>query len=100
MERDPGLALAAVEEVRRRLLRVEEADLERAVRVRVMLTAAGERADLVSTLGRELAFAAHHAVHHHAMVRAIAAEFGVEAEDGFGRAPATANHERMPRRRG
>jgi len=63
------------------------------VRVRVMLCADGQHAELGSTLGRELAFAAHHAVHHHAMVAAIAAEFGLSAPDGFGRAPSTIHHE-------
>jgi hypothetical protein len=50
--------------------------------------------ELVSTLGRELAFATHHAVHHQAMMKAIAFEFGVEVEECFGKAPATVNAER------
>ncbi len=64
------------------------------VRVRVMVGADGSTAELRSTLARELAFAAHHAVHHHAMVRAIAAEFGREMPEDLGKAPSTLHHER------
>ena len=44
-------------------------------------------------LGRELAFAAHHGVHHNAMINAICAELGVATPHGFGKAPSTINHE-------
>lgn len=63
------------------------------VRVRVMVSGDGAETELVSSLARELAFATHHAVHHQAMMRAIAGEFGVEASSDFGKAPSTINHE-------
>lgn len=63
------------------------------VRVRVMLTGDGEEIELASTLGRELAFAAHHAVHHHAMIKSIAEEFGEATPGEFGKAPSTINFE-------
>lgn len=48
---------------------------------------------LPSTIGRELGFAAHHAIHHMAMVKIIAVQTcGLEEGDlphGFGRAPST-----------
>lgn len=48
---------------------------------------------LSSSIGRELGFAAHHAIHHLAMVRIIATQtVGLtedELPDGFGRAPST-----------
>lgn len=64
------------------------------VRVRVMIdSGTGEEAEHRSTLGRELAFAAHHAVHHHAMIAAIARDFGLDVPSGFGKAPSTLHHE-------
>lgn len=48
---------------------------------------------LLSTLGRELGFAAHHAIHHMAMVKIIATKtLGYDENElphGFGRAPST-----------
>ena len=48
---------------------------------------------LPTTIGRELGFAAHHAIHHMAMVKVIATHtLGFEEGDlpnGFGRAPST-----------
>jgi hypothetical protein len=55
---------------------------------------------LGSTLARELAFASHHAIHHHAMMKAIAQEHGQAAESGFGVAPSTLNHESLASGRG
>lgn len=94
METDAGAAIHAIAVLRERLSRIGDSDLNRPVRVRVMLTGDGRDAELRSTLGRELAFATHHAVHHHAMLAAIAAEFGVPICGDFGRAPSTINHER------
>lgn len=42
-----------------------------------------------TTFGRELWFAALHAVHHWGMVRVIAGELGIQMEESFGFAPST-----------
>jgi hypothetical protein len=97
METDRRLALAAIGAIRSDLARLGETDLARPVRVRVMIGDDGAEAELISTLGRELAFAAHHAVHHHAMLKAIALEFGATLPPEFGKAPSTINHERTLR---
>lgn len=94
METDRIAALEAMEGLRAELARIGERELSRPVRVRVMLTADGAEAELGSTLGRELAFATHHAIHHHAMMGAIARELGIVCEGAFGKAPSTLNHER------
>jgi uncharacterized damage-inducible protein DinB len=93
MEADRGAARAAIEALRRRLGLLREADLSTPVQVRVMVDAGGGEAELQSSLGRELAFATHHAVHHQAMMRAIAEEFGAALHADFGKAPSTINHE-------
>ena len=55
---------------------------------------------LPSTVGRELGFAAHHAIHHLAMVRVVALHSaGLEEEDlppDFGRAPSTVRYANDP----
>jgi len=48
-----------------------------------------DRQILQSSLGRELWFAAHHAVHHWAMVRVVAAEQSIGVDESFGVAPST-----------
>ncbi len=98
MEADRGAARAAIMEIKSRLSRGAAEGtgwLSRPVRVRVMVSAEGDEAELGSTAGRELAFATHHAVHHQAMMRAIAAEHGEGGGTGeFGKAPSTLHHER------
>jgi len=42
-----------------------------------------------TSFGRELWFAALHAVHHYSMIRVIAGEQGIKLEDTFGFAPST-----------
>jgi hypothetical protein len=51
---------------------------------------------LPSTLARELGFAAHHAIHHMAMVRIIVQQQGLSEiiPSDFGRAPSTIRHDR------
>lgn len=93
MESVQADAVAAIRDLRDRLNALSPPDMTQPVRVRLMLSARGTEAELLSTLGRELAFASHHAVHHHAMIRAIAAEHGHSAPDEFGKAPSTLAYE-------
>ncbi len=94
METDRSLALSAIEDLSARIGDMDGTRLAATVRVKVMVAADGCTVELRSTLARELAFATHHAVHHNAMVRAIAAEFGHELPEDLGKAPSTLNHER------
>jgi hypothetical protein len=68
-------------------------EMDAPVRVRVMLSGAGDEAELGSTFGRELAFAAHHAVHHFAIMSMIGRAMGAFVPDAFGKAPSTLHHE-------
>ncbi len=97
METDRRAALAAIASLRERLAGAASQDSTASVRVRVMVAGDGTEVDLDSTFGRELAFATHHAVHHIAMMKAIAGEFGLELPQGVGKAPSTILHERGPR---
>jgi len=98
IETDPAAAAGLIARLRDLLDALTPQDAARAVRVRIMLTSAGDEAELGSTLERELAFASHHAVHHHAMMAAIACELRYPIPDGFGKAPSTLNHQRLAAR--
>jgi hypothetical protein len=93
METDRSVALQVISALRQQLALAAHEGLHRAVVVRVMLDGNGLEMHLQSTLGRELAFAIHHAIHHQAMMKAIAAEFGVLVDNQFGKAPSTIHSE-------
>lgn len=67
------------------------------VHAQFFLTADECESQLPSTVARELGFAAHHAIHHLAMVKVIALQTaGLNEEDlpdNFGRAPSTIKHD-------
>ena len=89
MERDIHAALGSIQEIRTELAALSGQRSELPLTIRIMLTASGETIELATSLGRELAFATHHAVHHQAMMGAIAAEHEVLVADTFGKAPST-----------
>lgn len=93
IETEPDEACAHIDALRAALGTIGEERMGEAVVTRVMLTGDGTCADLGSTRGRELFFATHHAIHHHAMMKTIGNEFGVPIPEGFGMAPSTLNFE-------
>jgi hypothetical protein len=93
METDRRAAIECLTVLRDRLAAAADEGLNKSVRVRVMIDGDGRSADLCSTLGRELAFATNHAIHHQAMMKGIAAEFGITIDDTFGKAPSTIRSE-------
>lgn len=94
MENHPGAAIEAIDRLRRQLTQIGRGGSDSVVTVRVMVGNDGRTVDLASTLARELAFAAHHALHHHAMIKFIADSFGFATPEDFGKAPSTVHHER------
>lgn len=96
METQRAAALGAIQRLSGRLGEFGADQLGAPVRVRVMLSGAGDEAELSSTLARELFFAAHHAIHHHAMIKAIAAEFACACGPEFGVAPSTIHAQAGP----
>lgn len=97
METDPEAALRAIDDLKRAVEGLKRSDLASPVKIRVMVSGDGTEVELGSTLARELAFASHHAVHHHAMLGAIAEEVGVSVSQDFGKAPSTLSYERGTR---
>lgn len=93
IETDLAGAIRELNSIRAALAQLDEPRGAMPVRVRVMVDASGAEAEHASTLGREIAFAAHHAIHHHAMIAAIARDASVPVPRGFGKAPSTLKHE-------
>lgn len=93
MEARRAAAVENITRARHQLMSLTPPQLDGPARIRVMLAADGSETELLSTVARELAFATHHAVHHHAMIRAIAEEHGVAPGAEFGKAPSTLNYE-------
>lgn len=97
MESRPDAALQAIAELRGVIEALGRGDMASPVKIRIMVSGDGAEVELGSTLARELAFASHHAVHHHAMLGAIAEEVGVSVSQDFGKAPSTISYERVRR---
>lgn len=89
--------LVAREEIDRLIKAIEnlpEDMLDRPVRASFILLAEGEEQAFQSTIGRELGFCTHHAIHHNALIKTIATTLAIDkllAKD-FGLAPSTANY--------
>ena len=93
VETDPDAACEQIASLRECLGSMTDDCMGEVVTTRVMLTGDGTSADLKSTRGREVFFATHHAIHHHAMMSTIGRELGIEIPEGFGMAPSTLNFE-------
>ncbi|MEX0876929.1 MAG: hypothetical protein WD114_05675 [Phycisphaerales bacterium] len=93
VEQDRQAAVAEIAKLRSLLSGLDEAGLGEQVTTRVMICGDGQTVDLGSTRAREIFFAMHHAIHHNAILNAIALELGFATPDGFGTAPSTLNFE-------
>ena len=69
VESDPAIALRVVTECEESIQSLPVNDFD--VEVEFMMNSDGERGSFQSSMSRELAFVAHHAIHHHAMIKAI-----------------------------
>ena len=99
-EKDMEVAEQRVQSVCSLLREMEtllDEDVQRPVEACFMLSADPTEYHLTSTIEREMGFAAHHAIHHMAMVKIIATHsVGLKSHDlspDFGRAPSTIVHD-------
>lgn len=89
--------LQLLAQLKQRVSALRAQDLDRAVQVEHTVSAGGETAVLRSTLGRELIFVMHHAIHHDAQIAAQLRVREMYVDDDFGMAPATiADRRRSP----
>jgi uncharacterized damage-inducible protein DinB len=90
IETDVAQARAQIAELLAWTQKLDEAALERPITVVCEVSLCRtERAQVGSTLGRELMFLSSHMVHHQAIVAMIAQALSVPVEAGLGLAPAT-----------
>jgi hypothetical protein len=93
VETSRGAALTEIAQLRSALGGLSEDELKTEMTAQVMCSGDGQCAELGSTRAREIFFALHHAIHHNAILKAIASEFGITLGDDFGMAPSTINFE-------
>ena len=92
MEADIDAGIARLEALAEDVAALAEQDPEQALQVELVIDP-GEPAQVYpSTLVRELAFVLSHAVHHNALMGAIAAEWGHGMPPALAMAPATRAH--------
>ena len=93
VESDVFKALDTITSAQERVSKVRQDRLPRSIAVHFMLTSDGKETEFQSTIGRELAFAVHHGIHHHAMIKLLVMKHfrHIELEESFGMAPSTTN---------
>jgi hypothetical protein len=99
VESDIGEAKQEVDRLIKAVKSLPDAALAAPVSAAFVLSSDGEGEEqpLASTLGRELGFVTHHAIHHHALIKTMAGALGLEEVAGiedFGMAPSTAHYRR------
>lgn len=92
VQSDRNAALTAIQDHAAALARWASDDLQLEVAMSVLLTADGPPLTVRTTLGRELAFAVNHTIHHNAMLAAMMATLGGTVPDRFGYAPSTVRY--------
>lgn len=94
VETQPAVATQRLQALRHTLALWQGQPPEQPLQVRGLCGLTGSDAFAVpSTLGRELAFAASHAVHHFALLKAHCLQLGLHLPAHFGVAPATVAHQ-------
>jgi uncharacterized damage-inducible protein DinB len=92
VEGDRSAALRAIHDHAEALSKWQPDDLLLDVAMSVLLSADGPPLMVRTTLGRELAFAVNHTIHHNAMLAAMVATLGGQAPERFGYAPSTVRY--------
>ena len=96
LERQPAVARARLTALQAHLLAWTDAQLAAPRQVRGLGGLAGDfDFAVLSTVGRELVFVTSHAIHHYALLQAHCRQHGMHTGAQFGRASATAAHERL-----
>jgi hypothetical protein len=94
LQQSPAIARQRLHQLLLTLQAPEAASIDAEVQVQGRCGLLGEHGfEVGSTLGRELAFVATHAVHHYAMLTQHCRDHALEVSPHFGKAPATVAHE-------
>jgi uncharacterized damage-inducible protein DinB len=93
IERRRSAALAELRQLECRLLEQDWPAPEGPLRLTALVSAEGPPAEVVTTLGRELAFVVSHTIHHDSLISVMLALLGARAPGRFGYAPSTIAHQ-------
>jgi hypothetical protein len=93
METDPLYACNVLEDLKRSIQ--QTAELEQCIEVVATVFTDVKAHGMMSSMGRELWFCTHHAIHHQALIKAIALEHHMYIADmhAFGVAPSTRSNQ-------
>jgi hypothetical protein len=94
LERDPHCFLEALDVVSRQVPVLADRSSDEPIVILQTVGPGGEKEAQHSTLGRELAFLANHALHHLAIVKLLAAGLAITLPATLGVAYSTLDHER------
>jgi len=89
VETDPVFAADAIVRVCVALEDLDDLPFDRPVRLRAVAEEGGGAEDVVSTVGREVAFVIQHTIHHCALIAVLLEGCGITAPARFGYAPTT-----------
>jgi uncharacterized damage-inducible protein DinB len=92
IERFAARFVEAMDDVVCRLKTLDHASLTMPLHIRTLCGSNGERAEVSTTLGRELAFLCTHVIHHVAIMKELAHSMGITLPEGFGVAYSTSIH--------
>ncbi|MBL8874609.1 MAG: DinB family protein [Phycisphaerae bacterium] len=92
IESDPAAARDEIRRLRRLAEDLAHVEAQAPLHVAILPTRDGQSVNLLSTLGRELAFVLSHTIHHNAMIKGMAVALGLQLPQAFGYAPATLAH--------
>jgi hypothetical protein len=93
LEQSPQLARELTRALRHRLGQLTADQLAQPVLVRCQIGYGGDSPATLSTLGRELVYAAAHGIHHFALIAVIGRFLNAQLPANFGLAPATLAHQ-------
>ena len=82
-------AIAEIDQLNQALAAMDDNDIDKPVRIALILTPDGRGAQTHSSVGRELAFLLSHTVHHGAMIGGMVRALGGHVPRDFGYAPST-----------
>ncbi len=88
----PARFVETMHEVTQQLTTFDENALMKPLRLQSLCGATGERAEMATTLGRELAFLQQHIIHHLAIVKLLAQSMGLTMPTDLGVAFSTSIH--------
>lgn len=89
IENSRQAAIEAIDALIAELNALSNQDLDQTIELHLLIAPFHSRYKTTSTIGRELAFVSHHAIHHNAIIAMLLRTMGVDVPILFGFAPAT-----------